>query len=73
MLGRMSFWARGRRYDLLTMVQRRIDAAPADDRDWLVGLEVARGAQDMESTLRAAGLADGVEPLAIHQPDDVHG
>jgi hypothetical protein len=58
----MCLWG-PRRGDLVALVQRRMDTAPKDDdRNWLMGLEVAMGVVAMEAALKAAGLADGVEP-----------
>lgn len=58
----MCLWG-PRRTDLIALVQRRMDTAPKDDeRNWLIGLEVAMGVVEMETALKGAGLADGVEP-----------
>jgi hypothetical protein len=50
------------RADLVSLLQHRLDSAPADVRDWLTGVEVACAVQDMDAALQRAGLDGGVEP-----------
>lgn len=54
-----------RRRDLTDLLRQNIDSANArtsNAGNWLVGLDVACGVQDMEISLQSAGLDNGVEP-----------
>jgi hypothetical protein len=57
----MGLWA-PRRHDLVAYLQRRMDVAPQEGRNWMIDVEVALGRHQMEQALKGAGLAEGVEP-----------
>lgn len=54
-----------RKDDLVDLLRHRIETAVSDDRDWIIGVQVAIGVQDM--AVHAARIADrearAVQPM----------